>query len=141
MIDGLLGGKLFGTANSRTGQSGKTFVTAKVRAAGGDGESLFVNVIAFSESAGAALLALSDGDSVALSGTLTPKVWTDRNGETHPGLDMVAAAVLTAYHVKRKRQAVQPAGHCESRPARNGAEMADAMHGDGQRRDAMNDDL
>lgn len=124
MIDGLVSGKLFGTASNRTGQSGKTFVTAKVRAAGGDGESLFVNVIAFSDTAKSALLALTDGDSVALSGTLTPKVWTDRNGEVHPGLDMVAAAVLTAYHVRRRRQAVRPAGHSESRPAMNGAEIA-----------------
>ena len=66
---------------------------------------------------------------MALSGTLTPKVWTDRNGEIHPGLDMVAAAVLTAYHVRRKRRAVRPAGHSEIRPAMNGAEMAETMYG------------
>jgi single-stranded DNA-binding protein len=107
MIDGLIGGKVYGKPGERTGQSGKRFVTAKVRAAVGDGESLFVNVIAFDGDAQAALLALDDGDSVSLSGALTPKVWTDRNGETRPVLDMVAHAVLTAYHVKRKRQAVQ----------------------------------
>jgi len=41
------------------------------------------------------------------SGELTPKVWTDKNGEARPALDMVAHAVLTAYHVARKRQAVK----------------------------------
>lgn len=107
MIDGLIGGKLYGTAEERTGKSGKAFVTAKVRAAAGDGESLFVNVIAFDDDARAALLALEDGDSVSLSGVLTPKVWTDKNGDTRPALDMVAHVVLTAYHVKRKRQAMQ----------------------------------
>jgi single-stranded DNA-binding protein len=107
MIDGLIGGKVYGKPVERKGQSGKQFVTAKVRAAGGDGESLFVNVIAFDADAQAALLALEDGDSVSLSGVLTPKVWTDKNGETRPALDMVAHVVLTAYHVKRKRQAVQ----------------------------------
>ncbi|WP_197387619.1 single-stranded DNA-binding protein [Ralstonia pseudosolanacearum] len=106
MIDGLIGGRLYGTAEERTGKSGKAFVTAKVRAAGGDGESLFVNVITFSRTVGDALLALEDGDSVALSGSLTPKVWTGKNGETRPALDMVAHVVLTAYHVKRKREAV-----------------------------------
>ncbi|WP_412548884.1 single-stranded DNA-binding protein [Ralstonia pseudosolanacearum] len=112
MIDGLIGGRLYGTAEERTGKSGKAFVTAKVRAAGGDGETLFVNVITFSRTVGDALLALEDGDSVALSGSLTPKVWTDKNGETRPALDMVAHVVLTAYHVKRKREAVaaKPAG-------------------------------
>ena len=107
MIDGLISGKLYGCAESRTGQSGSVFVTAKVRAAGGDGESIFVNVIAFADEAKAALLALDDGDSVALAGTLTPKVWEDKNGATRPALDMVAHAVLTAYHVQRKRKAVQ----------------------------------
>lgn len=107
MIDGLIGGKVYGKPVERKGQSGKQFVTAKVRAAAGDGESLFVNVIAFDGDAQAALLALEDGDSVSLSGVLTPKVWTDKNGETRPALDMVAHVVLTAYHVKRKRQAVQ----------------------------------
>jgi single-stranded DNA-binding protein len=107
MVDGLIAGKMYGTAQSRTGQSGKTFVTAKVRAASGDGESLFVNVIAFDDKANAALLALDDGDSVALAGTLTPNVWTDKNGEARPALDMVAHGVLTAYHVQRKRKGVQ----------------------------------
>ncbi|WP_431641758.1 hypothetical protein [Burkholderia sp. ZZQ-2] len=72
-----------------------------------DGETLFANVIAFSSEAKAALLGLDDGDSVALAGTLTPKVWTDRIGEAKPALDMVANAVLTAYHVKRKRATMQ----------------------------------
>ncbi|QCX50695.1 single-stranded DNA-binding protein [Ralstonia pseudosolanacearum] len=107
MIDGLIGGKVYGKPVERKGQSGKQFVTAKVRAAAGDGESLFVNVIAFDGAAQTALLALDEGDSVSLSGVLTPKVWTDKNGDTRPALDMVAHVVLTAYHVKRKRQAVQ----------------------------------
>lgn len=110
MIDGLISGKVYGKPEVRTGKNGSPFVRAKVRAAAGDGESLFVNVIAFADDARAALLALDDGDSVALSGSLTPKVWTDKDGETRPSLDMVAHAVMTAYHVKRKRQAAQRPG-------------------------------
>jgi single-stranded DNA-binding protein len=106
MIDALIGGRLYGKPARRMGNSGKPFVTAKVRAAVGDGDALFVNVIAFSASVGDALLALDDGDSVSLSGALTPKAWTDKNGEPRPALDMVAHGVLSAYHIKRKRQAV-----------------------------------
>lgn len=106
MIDGLIGGKLYGQPTERTSKTGKPFAIAKVRAAAGDGESLFVNVIAFDDAPVAALLGLSDGDSVALSGSLTPKVWTDKEGNTRPSLDMVAHQVLTAYHVKRKRAAM-----------------------------------
>jgi single-stranded DNA-binding protein len=158
MIDGLVSGKLYGAASSRTGQSGKTFVTAKVRAAMGDGEALFVNVIAFDDGAKTALLALGDGDSVALAGALTPKVWTDRNGEAKPALDLVAHAVLTTHHVRRKRQQIQgdTAGsptsptleksHVASggsptsqRQPMDGAEQARRMYGSGF--DDMNDDL
>ncbi len=106
MIDGLIGGKLHGKPVQRVGQSGKAFVTAKVRTPTANGDALFVNVIAFSESVGSALLALDDGDSLSISGALTPKAWTDRNGEVKPAVDMVAHALLTTYHVTRKRQAV-----------------------------------
>ena len=43
---------------------------------------------------------------MSISGALTPKAWTDRNGEVKPSLDMVAHALLTTYHVTRKRKAV-----------------------------------
>jgi hypothetical protein len=134
MIDGLVSGKLYGAASRRTGQSGKTFVTAKVRAAMSDGESFFVNAIAFDDEAKAALLALGDGGSVALVGTLTPKVWMDRNGEAKPALDLVAHAVLSAYDVKRRRAAVQA-----TRQPANDAEQACQMYSGGV--DNMNDDL
>jgi hypothetical protein len=106
MIDALVGGKLHGKPTRKIGQSGKAFVTAKVRAQAGNGEMMFVNVIAFDEKTGTALLALDDGDSVALSGVLTPKAWIDRQGEAKPALDLVAHTLTTAYHVKHKRQAV-----------------------------------
>lgn len=107
MIDALIAGKLHTRPEQRTGKNGQPFATAKVRAAGGEGESLFVNVIAFEPGAVAALLALDSGDSVALAGSLTPKVWTDREGQPRPALDVVAHTVMTAYHVTRKRNAMQ----------------------------------
>ncbi len=109
MIDALIAGKLYGQPAERTGKAGKPFAVAKVRATAGDGESLFVNVIAFDAAPCAALLALADGDSVALAGSITPRVWTDKEGNSRPSLDMVAAQVLTAYHVKRKRAAMEAA--------------------------------
>ncbi len=107
MIDGLIAGKLYGQPTQRTSKAGKPFAVAKVRAAAGDGESLFINVIAFDAAPCTALLALADGDSVALSGTLTSKVWTDKDGNARPALDLVAHQVLSAYHVTRKRTAMQ----------------------------------
>lgn len=106
MIDALIAGKLFGAPQQKTGKSGKPFVVGKVRTADGDGEGVFVNVIAFDASACEALLALGDGDAVSLAGSLTPKAWADKNGNARPALDIVAHQVLTAYHVQRKRKAV-----------------------------------
>lgn len=108
MMDALIGGKVFGQTARRTSKSGKPFVTCKVRVAtGGEGESLFASVIAFDAQPCRALLELGDGDSVALSGTLTPKVWTDKQGQARPAIDVVAHQVLTAYHVTKKRKAME----------------------------------
>lgn len=105
MIEGLICGTLVGQAESRAGKHGSSFVVAKVKASAGDGESLIVNVIAFATVPCDALLALDAGDALALAGTLTPKVWTDKQGNTRPALDLIASQVLTAYQVARKRQA------------------------------------
>lgn len=111
MIDGLIQGRLHGVPAQRTGASGRSFVTAKVRTPTTNGDAVFVNVICFSEAAQAALLALGDGDAVALAGELTPKVWQSKEGgEPRPALDMVAHSVLSAYHVQRKRQAMAASG-------------------------------
>ncbi|TDN69315.1 single-stranded DNA-binding protein [Paraburkholderia sp. BL10I2N1] len=125
MIDGLVGGRLYGEAQIRTGQNGKRFVTCKVRATAGDGETLFVNVIAFDDDVQTALLALSDADSVALTGALTPKVWTDKNGLVKPALDMVAHGLLTAYNVRRKRQAL--GGDAASQTPHAGDDLDDPL--------------
>ena len=94
MIDGLVAGRLYGDAEQRLDKAGKPFTVAKVRAATADGETLFVNVIAFDADVCAAIGALRDGESLALTGSLTPRVWSDKQGNTRPALDMVAHRVL-----------------------------------------------
>lgn len=108
MIEGLIAGHLVSLAETRQGKNGSTFTLAKVKASTGDGDSLIVNVIAFANEASNALMALNDGDALALSGALTPKVWTDKQGNTRPALDMIATQVLTAYQVNRKRLDLDP---------------------------------
>jgi single-stranded DNA-binding protein len=96
-----------GAPKSRISANGNRFATAVVRASTRDGNAIFVNVIAFDVAAVTALLALGEGDSVALSGELTPRVYTPQNGEPRPSLDLLAHAVPSEYHVMRKRQAVR----------------------------------
>lgn len=116
MIDALIAGRLHGTPKPRTSQSGKPFATCTVRASTRDGNAVFCNVIAFDRAVVTALLALSDGDSVALAGELTPKVYAPQNGEPRPSLDLLTHAVLTEYHVARKRRAVQEAARTTEPP-------------------------
>lgn len=106
MIDALTAGRLYGAPRQGTGKTGDTYTTAKVKVMAGNGDTLLCNVIAFDEKAQAALLALDDGDSVAMSGSLTPKVYHDKAGDCRPALDLICHVVLTPYHVQRKHQAV-----------------------------------
>lgn len=103
MIDGLIAGRLMGDASRRTDKMGRGYTVARVLARNKTDEEFIVNVIAFDDAACAALLALADGDALSLAGSLTPKVWTDKQGITRPSLDLVAAQVLTAYHVSSKQ--------------------------------------
>ena len=118
MIDGLISGKLHGTALERTGKSGKRFTTAKLKATTHEGETIFVNALAFNDAAQAALLALGDGDAVAVSGSIKPTSWTDKDGNTRTGLDVIAGQVLTSYHVDKRRRAVTRQEHPQDPPPR-----------------------
>ncbi|CAJ9609263.1 single-stranded DNA-binding protein [Burkholderia pseudomallei] len=109
MIDALIGGKLAGMAVERSAASGKTFVTAKVRAADSDGEGQFINIVAFDNDVKAALLALSDGDSVSMAGAMKVGTYEARDGKTRININLVASAVLTSYHARRRREAVAEA--------------------------------
>jgi Single-strand binding protein family len=94
MIDGLVTGKLHGKPVERTGQNGRPYVIAKVLAPNGEGEAHIVNVITFIDAVGDSLLKLDDGDVLSLTGSLVPKVWTDREGVARASLDMVAQKLL-----------------------------------------------
>ena len=108
MIEALVTGTLMEVAETREGKNDSRYTVAKVKATAGDGESLIVNVIAFSNEASHALLALDEGDTLALSGALTPKVWTDKQGNTRAALDLVATQVMSLYHAQQKGGAMAP---------------------------------
>jgi len=107
MIDGLIAGCLMGDASRRTDKMGRSYTVARVLARNRDDEEFIVNVIAFDAAPCAAMLALGDGEALSLSGSLTPKVWTDKQGNPRPSLDMVATRVLTAYDTSDQQAAPQ----------------------------------
>ena len=94
MIEGLVAGTIWGEPEKRMGKNNSIFVVAKVRAQGTQPELVIVNVIAFDHGVSKALLALRDGDAVSLAGSLSPKVWIDKQGVSRAALDMIASRVL-----------------------------------------------
>jgi single-stranded DNA-binding protein len=103
-ITALVAGKLIADPEHRTGQSGKPFVLAKVVAHDGDDDAL-VSVMAFGDAA-RQLGAMGKGDAVAINGRAKVTTWTGKDGGARAGLSVTADAVLSAYHVQRRRQAV-----------------------------------
>lgn len=119
-IEALILGKLHQRPEERIGQIfGRSSRQLRAPVAG-----VFVNVVAFSDTACRALLALEAGDSLALAGTLKPGAWIDRDGNAKPSLDLVAAQVLTTYGLKKKREAVAAA--CQRQEASTPARSANA---------------
>lgn len=115
MIDGLIAGRLMGDASRRVDKAGRTYIVARMLARSKADEEFIVNVIAFDDAPCAALLALQDGEALTIAGPLTPKVWTDKQGNTRPSLDLIAAQVMTAYHVNHKREAMDSGRDAGSR--------------------------
>ena len=105
MIDALIAGRLMGEASRRVDKTGRSFIVARVLARNKTDEEFIVNVIAFDGGPCAALLELRDGEALSLSGPITPKVWTDKQGNHRPSLDLIATQVMTSYDVGRQAAA------------------------------------
>jgi len=134
MVETLMTGKLHGKPEQRTSPStGRSYVQARMRVAAGADEAHFVRVTASSASACAELVALGDGDAVVVAGSLKPGAWVDRDGAAKPNLDMVVAQVLTVYHLKRRRDAVQGAGEPADTKPPSARRTASAASGNARR--------
>ena len=95
MIEGLVAGRVWSSAERRLDKTGRAFCVAKLRLVGADSDGLLVNLIAFDQAVCESLFQLREGDAVAVSGALTPKVWLDKQGNAKPALDMVAHRLLS----------------------------------------------
>lgn len=139
MIESLLSAKLVGTPERRTSKGGKPYVQARMRVPAGAEEVHFVRLTASSDSACTALLALSADDALAVAGTLKVGVWTPQDGEPRPNLDLVAAQVLTVYHLARRRRAMQ--GDDDEAPGRRAPAAAARQKAPAQRAQAGAEDF
>ena len=107
MIRALITGSLYGDPQARTSQAGKPFVTAKVRADGKNGESVWCSIIAFGELA-ERLATLPAGAALAVSGKAEVSGWLDKQGEPKAGLSVVVDEIA-ALKAKPKPRSPRPA--------------------------------
>jgi single-stranded DNA-binding protein len=103
----LVSGSIFRAPEQRMSKAGKPFVFATVRVKEG-GESRFVNVVAFSESAQSEVVRLSDGDSLSAQGPLKAEIYAANDGSTKVSLSIVADRVLPLRQPRKERKAKAP---------------------------------
>lgn len=104
MLSVLVEGTLTAAPVARVGSKGNAFTTARMRAAGEDGETVWCSVIAFKADAAEALAGLTAGDAAAIAGHATVSTW-EKNGTFRAGLRITATRVLTVYDAGQRRKA------------------------------------
>jgi single-stranded DNA-binding protein len=97
----LVKGTLLHAPESRTLKNGGLCVKATLKAKDGD-YTRFWHILAFDEAVQAALLRLSDGDAVAVQGSLKAELH-DRNGETALSFGVIAERAQSLHQPGKKR--------------------------------------
>ena len=106
MIRAMVSGTLYGVPQARTAASGKQYATAKLRADGKDGTSVWCSFIAFGDIADR-LLTLADGAALSISGRAEVNAWLDKQGEPRAGLSLLVDDLVT---LKGKPRPVEAEG-------------------------------
>ncbi len=108
MIDALIAGRLRGAPQFKTAATGAPYAAFRLAATDRNGASLLCSCRTFSATACAALQAMADGDSLAVSGEAAVSTWEGSDGAQRHGLDVLVHGVMTAYHLGRKRKTGEP---------------------------------
>jgi single-stranded DNA-binding protein len=115
----LLSGALHKAPERRTSKGGKAYVSATMREGSGDAVTWW-KILCFSETAAEELLALADGDAVAVSGAFKVEIY-EKNGEQRLSHTVFVDRVITAHRQKAKKRAQQSASErrLDRRPSSN----------------------
>jgi single-stranded DNA-binding protein len=97
-------GALFRAPEQRTSKAGKPFVTATIRAKDGEA-SQWWRVTAFSETAQAELMRLSEGDALSVQGAFKAELYPPEGIPPKVSLSIVADHVLALRRPPRERKA------------------------------------
>lgn len=102
MLSVLIEGKLHADLDGRTSAKGAPYVTAQMRAAGDDGETVWCSLIAFDARAVDALGKLAGGDAVAIASHASLSTWTAKDGEHKAGLKVTVSRVMSVYEAGKR---------------------------------------
>ncbi len=94
MIRALLTGTLHSDPQTRVGQSGKPFTTAKLRADAADGGTVWCSLVAFGEQA-ERLAGLKAGQALSVSGRAKLTAWAGKDGQPAAGLSLTIDELVT----------------------------------------------
>lgn len=110
MISTLIEGILHGDPVRRTSTKGQAYITAQMRAAGDDGETVWCSLIAFDAGAVEALGKLAAGDTVAVAGHASLSTWQSKDGEHKAGLKVTVRKIMSVYEAGKRRGASGKSG-------------------------------
>lgn len=96
MISAIIHATIVGKPEQLNTKHGKPYARAKLRTIH-ENMGDFVSAVCFDENLYQTLLALNDGDSVALSGKLTAKAYVDKTVTPRVSFDMVVYSIMTPY--------------------------------------------
>jgi single-stranded DNA-binding protein len=99
----LITGALFCAPELKTAKTGKAYVSATVKVAA-DNAVDFWSVLAFSETAQAELMRLSEGDKISAQGSFKVEPYTARDGQTRINRTIFADHVLALRQPPRERK-------------------------------------
>ena len=129
----LISGTLFRAPEQRVAKSGKPFWSATVRVKDGDATAWW-KLLVFSESAGAELMRLCDGDAISAQGSFKCEPYDDKDGGRRVGFTIFADRILPLKPPPRERKP-KPA-----HPARDSWAAPDRLRDDRPRADPDLDD-
>lgn len=112
----MFSGTLYGQPQPRTSQSGKPYTTAKVRADGKDGATVWCSLIAFGET-GERLARLPANTPLSVVGKVELSAWLDKAGSPAAGMSVVVDDLASLEAKPRPRGATRPRSRPQGRPA------------------------
>jgi hypothetical protein len=97
----LVSGRLWGEPEQKLSKAGKPFAVAKLREGSGDG-AVWWSVVAFSEDVCEELLALRDGEALAISGPFRCEIF-EKEGRARIAHRIVAERLISARKPKKRQ--------------------------------------